>query len=375
MDTKAVFKAIRNDPEELGKLLAQDASAVLSLRNTNDNTPLMAAAAHGSPASLKLLLEAQADPNDANKAGVTPLMRACSRGGSKSMELSGDVIDLLIKAKANIHAIDQDNQCSLILATATGKPTLVQKLLDATADLSTKSKDGESPLELALKNGHDQVAGLLKGATLARESVDQKIASERATEARKKAEILEEQAQMAAQIGEPAEADTEESETATCTEPEREAAEAAEAASPATTDRPVVDQNAARVAAARVHRLQRIFDGLDIERAGTVGLSSAAAVLGNKWGGDLIRDIDKDKKGGVSKQEFVLYILRSVRTTQGFNQGCDHLESKILNFQKQAQQQATTESNVETIQRDSTQRVSQSADERQHCCANNCSVM
>lgn len=71
-DTSKFCRPIRNDNlPALRKLIVSHGALA---RDPEGNSPLIYAAAAGSAASMRMLLDDGADPNVPNKAGVTPLM-------------------------------------------------------------------------------------------------------------------------------------------------------------------------------------------------------------------------------------------------------------------------------------------------------------
>src|ERR1044071_1941072 len=60
-----------NDQPALRKLIR---TVGVKIRDEDGNTPLLYAAAVGSAESMRVLLNAGADPNAANRAGATPLL-------------------------------------------------------------------------------------------------------------------------------------------------------------------------------------------------------------------------------------------------------------------------------------------------------------
>jgi Na+-transporting methylmalonyl-CoA/oxaloacetate decarboxylase gamma subunit len=113
--------------------------------NHRGETPLVFASASGEGNMVKRLLQAGADPNvEFNKAGYTLLMDA-------SFEGLTPVAHDLIKAKANINAVDNQGQSALHYAAKEGHRELIKLLIDRGADSSIADKNKMKPLDYALK--------------------------------------------------------------------------------------------------------------------------------------------------------------------------------------------------------------------------------
>lgn len=100
------------------------------------------------------LLDAGAPVDQARDDGATPLYKACQDGGSM------EIAEMLIKAGASVNKPDPSGMTPLWLAIHQGRPKLVKYLLDANAD-PTHRVQGWSVLELAKREGHDEIAALL----------------------------------------------------------------------------------------------------------------------------------------------------------------------------------------------------------------------
>jgi ankyrin repeat protein len=187
-------------------------------------TPLWYAAGDGESASVRFLLELGADPKSKNKDGQTALMCTKSREVAELLLAAGALVNekdasgktalmhvknkevvevllaagalvdekdthdqgalqyalrdietmevarALVAAGANINEFDRDNFWSpLRLAVFHGKIELVRLCLELGADPKSKNRNGETALMLAEKEGHTEIAPLLKDAELAEE--------------------------------------------------------------------------------------------------------------------------------------------------------------------------------------------------------------
>lgn len=122
-------------------------------RDARGNSPLMYAAALGSLESMRLLLDAGADPNTANDFDATPLMW-CAGDAAK--------VRLLISKGANVNARSKLGRSPLLIAAAyDGATEAARLLMDRGADVRARDKGGVSVLEQAAGSNNLEVARLL----------------------------------------------------------------------------------------------------------------------------------------------------------------------------------------------------------------------
>lgn len=168
-------------------LSADERRQLVRAVDQHGRTGLLLAARRGDAASVDVLLDAGANPNDADSSGTTALHYAASRGSSRSVELllharaavdqaddRGDtplmwatnkqVVELLLTSGANINAKGGGGRTPLIYLAATGDVEAV-KVLTATRGLELDEQDaaGISAHAAAVQGGHTEVASLLLG--------------------------------------------------------------------------------------------------------------------------------------------------------------------------------------------------------------------
>lgn len=104
------------------------------------------------------LLKAGADPNAANRYGITPLWLAATNG-------SAAVTRALLKAGANPKATLPHGETALMTAARTGEPETIRLLLEAGSDPNAKeTSQGETALMWAAAENHPEaILALVKG--------------------------------------------------------------------------------------------------------------------------------------------------------------------------------------------------------------------
>jgi ankyrin repeat protein len=139
------------------------------------STPLMRAARSGDAAAMKILLEKGADPKLTSRDGTNALMCAAGVGyrdknttGSESEALAA--LKVAIEAGLDLHAVNTKGETALHGAANRGADTIVQFLVDHGAELNVKTRQGHTPLDVAMGKAtvaqlpvpHDSTVALLK---------------------------------------------------------------------------------------------------------------------------------------------------------------------------------------------------------------------
>lgn len=126
----------KGDAAALRNMLSDDRGAV-NLKGAGGSTPLMYAALYGGADTVRLLLEAGADPNLRNEAGATALLWAVD---------DLDKSRLLLKAGADANARTSDGRTPLLAATGrVGSADVVKLLLDHGANPSATAHSYRGP--------------------------------------------------------------------------------------------------------------------------------------------------------------------------------------------------------------------------------------
>jgi uncharacterized protein len=139
------------------------------------STPLMRAARAGDAPVMKLLLDKGADPKLATKDGNTALMLAAGIGyrdkSTKGTERDAlEAVKVAMAAGLDIKQTNARGETPLHGAAFRGADTIVQFLADKGADLNLVSKQGFTPLDMAMGKSvtaqlpvpHDSTVALLK---------------------------------------------------------------------------------------------------------------------------------------------------------------------------------------------------------------------
>lgn len=146
-----------NDLTALRQLIREPGPAA---RDARGNSPLMYAAALGSLESMRLLLEAGADPNVPNNFDATPLMW-CAGDAAK--------VRLLLSKGAKVDARSKLGRTPLLIAAYNdGAIEAAGLLLEKGADVNARDKTGTSVLALAAAANNLELARILiaKGANV-----------------------------------------------------------------------------------------------------------------------------------------------------------------------------------------------------------------
>ena len=134
--------------------------ADVSLLDNGHNAPLTLAARSGHVNAVRLLLEHNAEANVQNDVGDTPLHDVMRSDRFKGEHVQ--ISRLLLKHGANPNARNYDHWTPLHLVSVRSDfLDVLRLLLEHGADLDAKDKFGDTPMQLSLETGHDEVTRLL----------------------------------------------------------------------------------------------------------------------------------------------------------------------------------------------------------------------
>ena len=140
-----ILRLLARDPQ-LVNAYAEDGFQALGL-----------AAYFGHFDSAEYLVKAGAPVNSPsrNDLKATPLQSAAAARHTK-------IVEMLLKYRANPNVQEQGGYTALHAAAQNGDLETIRALLYGGADLTLRSDDGKTPLDLALKAGHSEAAKLLQ---------------------------------------------------------------------------------------------------------------------------------------------------------------------------------------------------------------------
>lgn len=147
----SIMLAVRRKAWGVFDALAADPQTNVNITNSADETPLMYLAITGQTARAQALIRRGAH---VNRLGWTPLHYAASMG-------KVDTARMLLANKAIVNAPSPDGTTPLMMAAFSGSDAMVQLLLDAGADVTTRNLKGQSAADWARHKGFGDLAGKL----------------------------------------------------------------------------------------------------------------------------------------------------------------------------------------------------------------------
>ncbi len=149
----ALHWAVYHDDADIVRVLVASGADV-SLENRYGVPPLSLAATNGNPDIVTVLLDAGANANTTLRGGETVLMTAARTG-------SLGAVRALLAHGADPNAVEQREQTALMWAAAEGHASVVHALLEVGADMHAKLTSGFTPMFFAVREGHIAVVHTL----------------------------------------------------------------------------------------------------------------------------------------------------------------------------------------------------------------------
>ena len=148
--------ALEGDLEAVHRALVLGAD--VNVQDPDGRTALMLAAFNGHSDVCAHLVAKGATVDHRDKMGRTPLMFAATGTCPETLEL-------LIQRGAGVNLVDSgEGWTPLMFAGAEGHLPVVEALLQHGADRDTKDADGDTALDFAIKNHHQEAIALLTRA-------------------------------------------------------------------------------------------------------------------------------------------------------------------------------------------------------------------
>ena len=152
----ALHWAVYHDDTNTAALLIRSGADV-NAANRYRVTPLSLAATNRNAALVTRLLDAGAGPNATLHGGETVLMTAARTG-------SPEAVKALLARGADPNAQERRDQAALMWAAAEGHAAVVKALVDAGADIHASLKSGFTPMFFAVRAGHIEAVQTLLAA-------------------------------------------------------------------------------------------------------------------------------------------------------------------------------------------------------------------
>ncbi|MGB6867180.1 MAG: ankyrin repeat domain-containing protein [Candidatus Aminicenantaceae bacterium] len=159
-DITPLYFAVLMGNADIGKLLI-NAGANVDINFEGVNLLHIAGLYAGNKAVTELLIAKGLDVNAKSMASgetkdATPLHAAAGKGNI-------EVVEVLIRNGAELEArLSQNQNTPLHLAVRNSQKATVTLLIDEGADVNAKTRYGETPLDLGISKGHDEIVDLLR---------------------------------------------------------------------------------------------------------------------------------------------------------------------------------------------------------------------
>ncbi len=152
-----IFEASAGGYQQIVERLLAEHLELLAARSSDGWTSLHVAAFFGHTDLARYLIDqgAAVDARSTNAMKNTPL-HAAAAGGRVA------IVRLLLERGADVNATQEGGWTALHSAAQAGSRELIETLLASNANLKVRAVNNQSPVDLALLNGHGDVAELLE---------------------------------------------------------------------------------------------------------------------------------------------------------------------------------------------------------------------
>lgn len=149
--SSALHEAARFDHLEILRFNVEIKDESVSVKNSNDNTPLHFAARYGRVDNVKYLISKNADFNASNKVNMSPLHLAALGG---HLETAKHLVNMYRNQQIDFNFNDSFyGGTPLHYAASSGNLKLVQFLINNGADVNVRDSGGHTPLFYAVSKG------------------------------------------------------------------------------------------------------------------------------------------------------------------------------------------------------------------------------
>lgn len=152
--TNALHQAARQGDLEALTLILSAADADVNERNDGGETPLLVATRAGALGCVEKLLAFKADPDRPGRNGETPLCEAARLGRVV-------IAEMLMKAGADINIAQRNGLTPLLIAIRERHTDIVRSLLARGANVHVRDAEGRGPLAFAAAAGLEELTAVL----------------------------------------------------------------------------------------------------------------------------------------------------------------------------------------------------------------------
>jgi len=158
-----LFQALQSGDASRLKPILESHPHLSNTENSDGLTPLGYAAHFGNQAAVQLLLDHGADVNALSHSKISFIPSNTALHAAIAGERSMDVIRLLLTHHAQTDIFDSNGHtCLHTAAFHDDNEEMIRLLIEYGADVNAKIEGGETALSLAVKQGHHNIAELLR---------------------------------------------------------------------------------------------------------------------------------------------------------------------------------------------------------------------